>query len=146
MHTLTTTPSPSLEAYRARRRRVAERMDDNSALLLHGGLLRTRSNDTEFRFRPDSNFHYLSGLREPGALLLLRPGHDPEFTLFVRPRDPQAEIWTGRRVGPQGAIERYGAEHHELAGRAKDMGSAAVFVLMMSVILVWALVLGPRYL
>lgn len=43
-------------------------------------------------------------------------------------------------------IERYGAEHHELAGRAKDMGSAAVFVLMMNVILVWALILGPRHL
>jgi len=44
----------------------------------------------------------------------------------------------------EAVIERYGAEHHELAGRAKDMGSAAVFVLMMNVLLVWALVLGPR--
>ncbi|MEO5963066.1 MAG: diacylglycerol kinase [Thermomonas sp.] len=43
-------------------------------------------------------------------------------------------------------IERYGAEQHELAGRAKDMGSAAVFVLMMNVILVWALIVGPRLL
>ena len=43
-------------------------------------------------------------------------------------------------------IERYGPEHHELAGRAKDMGSAAVFVLMMNVILVWGLILGPRLL
>ena len=46
----------------------------------------------------------------------------------------------------EAVIERYGAEHHELAGRAKDMGSAAVFVLMMNVILVWTLLLGPRYL
>jgi len=46
----------------------------------------------------------------------------------------------------EAVIERYGAEHHELAGRAKDMGSAAVFVLMMNVILVWAVILGPRYL
>ena len=44
----------------------------------------------------------------------------------------------------EAVIERYGAEHHELAGRAKDMGSAAVFVLMMNVLLVWALILGPR--
>ncbi len=44
----------------------------------------------------------------------------------------------------EAVIERYGAEHHELAGRAKDMGSAAVFVLMLNVILVWALILGPR--
>ncbi len=46
----------------------------------------------------------------------------------------------------EAVIERYGAEHHELAGRAKDMGSAAVFVLMLNVIMTWALILGPRYL
>jgi diacylglycerol kinase (ATP) len=43
-------------------------------------------------------------------------------------------------------IERYGAEHHEMAGRAKDMGSAAVFVSMVTVVVTWALILGPRYL
>jgi diacylglycerol kinase (ATP) len=43
-------------------------------------------------------------------------------------------------------IERFGAELHELSGRAKDMGSAAVFVLMMNVLLTWGLILGPRYL
>lgn len=46
----------------------------------------------------------------------------------------------------EAVIERYGPEHHELAGRAKDMGSAAVFVLMMNVLLVWGLILVPRYL
>jgi diacylglycerol kinase (ATP) len=46
----------------------------------------------------------------------------------------------------EAVIERYGAEHHELAGRAKDMGSAAVFVLMINVVLTWVLILGPRYL
>ncbi|HEU4991357.1 MAG TPA: diacylglycerol kinase [Luteimonas sp.] len=44
----------------------------------------------------------------------------------------------------EAVIERYGAEHHELAGRAKDMGSAAVFVLMINVVLTWALVLWPH--
>lgn len=44
----------------------------------------------------------------------------------------------------EAVIERYGPEHHELAGRAKDMGSAAVFVLMLNVLLCWGLVLGPR--
>ena len=44
----------------------------------------------------------------------------------------------------EAVIERYGAEHHELAGRAKDMGSAAVFVLMMNVLLVWGCILLPR--
>lgn len=44
----------------------------------------------------------------------------------------------------EAVIERYGPEHHELAGRAKDMGSAAVFVLMMNVLLCWGLILVPR--
>ncbi|HZH43133.1 MAG TPA: diacylglycerol kinase [Lysobacter sp.] len=44
----------------------------------------------------------------------------------------------------EAVIERYGAEHHELAGRAKDMGSAAVLVVMANVVLVWALIVGPR--
>jgi diacylglycerol kinase (ATP) len=46
----------------------------------------------------------------------------------------------------EAVIERYGPEFHELAGRAKDMGSAAVFVLMMNVLLVWGVILVPRLL
>jgi len=46
----------------------------------------------------------------------------------------------------EAVIERYGAEHHEMAGRAKDMGSAAVFVLMMNFLLCWGLLLVPRWL
>ena len=46
----------------------------------------------------------------------------------------------------EAVIERYGPEFHELAGRAKDMGSAAVFVLMVNVLMVWGLILGGRYL
>ena len=46
----------------------------------------------------------------------------------------------------EAVIERFGPERHELAGRAKDLGSAAVFVLMVNVVLVWALLLLPRYL
>jgi diacylglycerol kinase (ATP) len=44
----------------------------------------------------------------------------------------------------EAVIERFGDEFHEVAGRAKDMGSAAVFVTMMNVLLVWGLVVGPR--
>ena len=45
----------------------------------------------------------------------------------------------------EAVIERYGPEHHELAGRAKDMGSAAVFVLMLNVLLTWGLIVVPRW-
>lgn len=44
----------------------------------------------------------------------------------------------------EAVIERYGAEFHELAGRAKDMGSAAVFVSMLAVVVTWGAILGPR--
>ena len=46
----------------------------------------------------------------------------------------------------EAVLERYGPEFHELAGRAKDMGSAAVFVLMMNVLLVWGFILADRFL
>ncbi len=46
----------------------------------------------------------------------------------------------------EAVIGRYGDEHHEMAGRAKDMGSAAVFVLMLNVMLVWGCIVGPRLL
>lgn len=46
----------------------------------------------------------------------------------------------------EAVIERYGAEHHALAGRAKDMGSAAVFVLMLNAALCWGAIVLPRYL
>lgn len=45
----------------------------------------------------------------------------------------------------EAVIERFGPEHHQLAGRAKDMGSAAVFVAMINVVLVWAAILGSRW-
>ena len=44
----------------------------------------------------------------------------------------------------EAVIERYGAEHHVLAGRAKDMGSAAVFVAMLNVLLTWGAIAAPR--
>jgi Xaa-Pro aminopeptidase len=97
------------DVHAARRARLAERLGD-AALVLPGGDLVHRSLDSEFPFRPDSDFFYLTGLAEPGGVLVYRPHRAPAFTLFVRPRNRAEEIWTGRRVGPQGAIETFGAD------------------------------------
>ena len=43
-------------------------------------------------------------------------------------------------------VDRVGTEHHELAGRAKDMGSAAVFLSLMVVLIIWGLILLPQFL
>jgi diacylglycerol kinase (ATP) len=45
----------------------------------------------------------------------------------------------------EAVVDRAGREHHELAGRAKDMGSAAVFLADMNVLVCWGLILLPRY-
>ncbi len=64
-----------------------------------------RNRDTHFRFRPDSDFWYLTGFREPDAVAVLRPEASRErFVLFVRPRDLELETWNGRRAGVEGAI------------------------------------------
>ena len=46
----------------------------------------------------------------------------------------------------EAVVDRHGREHNELAGRAKDMGSAAVFLADMNVLACWGLILGPRWL
>ncbi|HEU4596387.1 MAG TPA: aminopeptidase P N-terminal domain-containing protein, partial [Pyrinomonadaceae bacterium] len=87
------------------------RMEPNSVAILPGAREATRSHDTEYRFRQDSDFHYLTGFPEPDAIAVIAPAKDGErFTLFVRPRDPEKETWTGRRAGVEGAKERFGAD------------------------------------
>jgi Xaa-Pro aminopeptidase len=67
--------------------------------------------DLEFRYRPDPDLFYLTGYTEPEALLVLSPGdHEAAYTLFVRPRDPDQERWSGARGGPAAASEVYGAD------------------------------------
>lgn len=100
---------PPADICAVRRERLRRRLG-RGALVLYGGEARVRSADTEYRFRPDSDFYYLTGLAEPGAVLVLRGHAAPHFVLFVRPRDRDAEIWNGRRTGPEGALARFGAD------------------------------------
>ena len=73
-----------------------------------------RSRDTEFPFRQDSDFWYLTGFDHPGATAILRTDGGPPFTLFVEPRDPELETWNGYRPGTEGAVSDFGAdEAHE---------------------------------
>lgn len=62
------------------------------------------------KYRQESNFFYLTGFKEPESICVLAPDHpDHKFIMFVRPRDRQQEIWTGRRAGVEGAKEEYSA-------------------------------------
>ncbi|GHO44677.1 aminopeptidase P N-terminal domain-containing protein [Ktedonospora formicarum] len=73
--------------------------------------LRSGGHNIEISYRQDSDFYYLTGFTEPETICVLAPEHpEHHFILFVRPRDPQQETWTGRRAGVEGAIETYGAD------------------------------------
>ncbi len=97
--------------FRERRRRLMATLPDDAAVLLPGAALVTRSGDSEFAFRQDSDFHYLTGFPEPEALLLLLPGReDGESVLFCQDRDPEMEAWTGRRLGAEGAERDFGLD------------------------------------
>jgi Xaa-Pro aminopeptidase len=66
--------------------------------------------DADFRYRPHSDVWWLTGWPQPDVVVLVRGGDEP-VTMFVQPRDPEAETWVGRRPGPEGAVSRYGADH-----------------------------------
>lgn len=85
-------------------------MDQNSVAIIPGAREATRSNDTQYRFRQDSDFYYLTGFEEPDAIAVIAPGRTAKYTLFVRPRDPEQEIWVGRRAGVEGAKSDLGAD------------------------------------
>jgi Xaa-Pro aminopeptidase len=85
------------------------RMQPKSVAIIPAAREARRSNDTHYRFRQDSDFFYLTGFEEPDAIAVIKPGETHEYVLFVRPRDPEREIWDGRRAGIEGAKSEFGA-------------------------------------
>ncbi|MBX2859359.1 MAG: Xaa-Pro aminopeptidase [Cellvibrionaceae bacterium] len=103
--------SISKQEYARRRGTLCELMQDNSIAILPSGKEQNRSRDTDFPFRQNSDFHYLSGFDEPEALLVLIPGRaQGEFVMFCRERDAAREIWDGHRAGPEGACSEFAAD------------------------------------
>lgn len=96
--------------YSGRRRRFLAGMADGVAVFQSAPTVQ-RNGDVEHPYRQDSDFHYLTGFEEPGAYAVLqKSGRKHTFTLFVQPGDPEMEVWTGKKVGLEGAKEQYGAD------------------------------------
>ncbi|HBR57378.1 MAG TPA: Xaa-Pro aminopeptidase [Blastocatellia bacterium] len=92
-------------------KRFIEQMEENSVAVIPAAHEATRSYDTEFKFRQDSDFWYLTGFPEPDAVAVIDPSNKKApYTLYVRPRDPEMETWFGRREGTDGALKNYGAD------------------------------------
>ena len=95
---------------------MLEAMGPDAVAFLLGARLATRSNDTQYPFRQDSDFWYLTGFDHPHAVAVLRTDGGPGFTLFVEPQEREKEIWEGHRPGVEGARRDFGAdEAHPIA-------------------------------
>lgn len=92
-----------------RRERLLSQLENNSVAVIPAAVEITRSRDTEFPFRQDSDFFYLTGFKEPDAVLLLSKDKkgQGQSTLICRAKDKVAEIWHGRRVGYEKAKSDY---------------------------------------
>ena len=94
-----------------RRDLLADKVLEDSAIIVSAASVKSRISDTEYSYRQDSNFYYLSGYEEPESLILIRPNQDKErFVIFCRDRDPLREQWDGFRTGQEGVIQDYGAD------------------------------------
>ena len=115
--------APSAAALKARREKFLASLPPHSVAVLRSSPERRMSHDTEYLYRQDSDFYYLTGIDEPDTTAVLRndPADGRRYILFVRPRDARREAFEGARPGPQGAAALYGADgafaESELANR-----------------------------
>jgi Xaa-Pro aminopeptidase len=81
------------------------------AVVLFAHPMASRNSDVDHPYRADSDIAYLTGFEEPESALVILPGRaEGEAVLFVRARDPEREVWDGRRAGPEGAVSTYGVD------------------------------------
>ncbi len=95
--------------YKARRERALASLG-RGAVVLFSAPFALRNNDVEHEWRQHSDFHFMTGFDEPESVAVFRNDPAPRFVLFVRPRDPEREVWDGPRAGVEGAVTEYGAD------------------------------------
>ncbi len=94
-----------------RRSELSKKVLDDSAIIVASSPVKSRISDTDYLYRQDSNFYYLSGYEEPESILLIRPyAKKDNFIIFCRDRDPLKEQWDGFRSGQTGAVQDFGAD------------------------------------
>lgn len=105
----------SASFHAGRREALRSLMPENSVMVIFAYPTRTYSNDVEYLYHPNPDMYYFSGYREPHSLLLIfkdeqkdTEGNNYKELLFVQKRNAQAEQWTGKRLGVEGAREKLG--------------------------------------
>jgi len=97
------------------------RMEPDSVAVFVSAPEIRRNGDTDFEFRQDADFYFLTRLNEPESVAVLAPSHpEHKYILFTRPRKREEEIWTGLRTGVEGAVKDYGADAAFEIGRLEE--------------------------
>jgi Xaa-Pro aminopeptidase len=98
----------SQQEYATRRKKITEKLPVGSVAVLCAKAETFRNADVQYPFRQASYFYYLTGFVEPQSVLVLAKDRNGncESIFFCRARDPQAEVWNGKRVGPEMAKEQ----------------------------------------
>ncbi|NER90783.1 aminopeptidase P N-terminal domain-containing protein [Moorena sp. SIO3A2] len=96
--------------YKERREQLMSKIGNGTAIF-RSAPVAIMHNTVEYNFRQDSDFFYLTGFNEPEAVIVLAPHHEEHrFVLFVQPKEPEKEVWTGYRTGVEAAKEQFGAD------------------------------------
>ena len=105
----------SQDFHRGRREALREKLPPNSVAVFFANAVRNRSNDVDYAYHQDPNFYYLTGYKEPDAVLLIfkdkqtaNNGTQYDEIIFVQPRNANAEMWNGRRLGDEGVKSKLG--------------------------------------
>ncbi len=100
----------SVEEYQQRRQKFLTRLPKNSIAILPSTPIRHKSGDANYLYQPETNLYYLTGYKEENCVAVFIPGRtEGEFILFNMPKIREKEIWTGFRVGQEGAKKTFGA-------------------------------------
>lgn len=95
------------QEFRARRDQLIQQMGEGVAIISTSPEA-IRNRDSHYPYRFDSYFYYLTGFKEPEAVLFVMAGKFPKTILFCRDKDIEREIWDGFRFGPDAAKELFG--------------------------------------
>ena len=96
--------------YSQRRLKLMQKIGQGTAIF-RSAPMATMHNDVEYVYRQDSDFYYLTGFNEADAIAVLAPHHpEHQYILFVQPKDPLKETWTGYLWGVEAAKEAFGAD------------------------------------
>jgi Xaa-Pro aminopeptidase len=106
--------SMTIDLYAKRRERLARQLGPDGIAIVPTASERQRNRDSDFLYRHDSYFYYLSGFTEPNAWLVLTG--DGQTTLFCQAKDLEREIWDGLRLGPEAAKATLGVQQAFAAG------------------------------